>query len=106
MMIETIEIYEYNWDKDIEEKIKVKVIGKVRYIGETFGALSLTNNKEYFVIESKKGCVLSMPLIVDDSGEAFCYDPVNPAPLDGTSKGGKWEILEDPFGELKKLKMY
>lgn len=42
--------------KDIEVKIEVKVIGKVRYVGETFGALSLTNNKEYYVVEQQKEC--------------------------------------------------
>ncbi|MDY6083728.1 MAG: hypothetical protein SPI25_00490 [Dialister sp.] len=33
--------------------------------------------------------------IVDDSDEDYLYSATNPAPLDGASRGGKWEIIED-----------
>jgi hypothetical protein len=32
--------------------------------------------------------------VIDDSGEDYLYSRVNPAPLDGSSPGGIWEIIE------------
>lgn len=32
--------------------------------------------------------------VVDDSGEDYLYSKENPAPLDMSSVGGKWEIVE------------
>ena len=32
--------------------------------------------------------------VIDDSGEDYLYSMTNPAPLDGSSKGGYWEIIE------------
>ena len=64
---------------------------KVRYIGESFGAVSLTNGKIYECTAYESG----MLRIIDDSGEDYLYSVVNPRPLDGSSKGGKWEIVKD-----------
>ena len=63
---------------------------KLRYIGESFGIDSLTNGKIYEA-EYENG----MFRVIDDSGEDYLYSIDNPAPLDGSSKGGKWEIVEE-----------
>ena len=64
---------------------------KVRYVGESFGVDSLTNNKVYDCI----GVEFDLLRIVDDSEEDYLYSSINPAPLDGSSPGGRWEIIED-----------
>ena len=62
---------------------------KLRYIGPSFGIDSLTNGKIYEAIE-KDG----MYRVIDDSGEDYLYSMTNPAPLDGSSPGGWWEVIE------------
>ena len=32
--------------------------------------------------------------VIDDSEEDYLYSKVKPAPLDGSSPGGRWEIVE------------
>ena len=64
---------------------------KLKYIGESFGVDSLTNGKIYDCLGIEDG----MLRIVDDSNEDYLYSVANPRPLDGSSKGGKWEIIED-----------
>lgn len=63
---------------------------KLKYIGESFGIDSLTNGKIYDAEIENEG----MYRVIDDSGEDYLYSKVNPAPLDGSSPGGKWEIIE------------
>lgn len=64
---------------------------KLRYIGESFGVDSLTNGKIYdATIEDD-----DYYRVIDDSGEDYLYARVNPAPLDGSSVGGRWEIIEE-----------
>lgn len=64
---------------------------KLRYVGESFGALSLTNGKIYEAsIENE-----DYYRVIDDSGEGYLYSRRNPAPLDGSSPGGRWEIVEE-----------
>lgn len=75
---------------------------KVRYIGETFyGGLGLTNNKIYKCIEIDEefGCLR----VIDDDEDAVFYPITNPRPADGSSVGGKWEIVEDINGKLNKI---
>jgi hypothetical protein len=64
---------------------------KLRYVGESFGAVSLTNGKIYEATEENE----MMYRVIDDSGEDYLYSKTNPAPLDGSSPGGKWEIVEE-----------
>lgn len=74
---------------------------KVKYIGESFyNGFGLTNNKIYTCtnIAEEEECLE----IIDDDQEEFLYPIKNPKPLDGSSKGGKWEIIEDPNGLLTK----
>ncbi|MDD6666714.1 MAG: hypothetical protein PUE58_01895 [Lachnospiraceae bacterium] len=63
---------------------------KLKYVGESFGVDSLTNGKIYEATEENE----MMYRVIDDSGEDYLYSKTNPAPLDGSSKGGKWEIVE------------
>lgn len=73
---------------------------KLRYIGESFGVDSLTNGKIYECLRVDGG----MLRVIDDSGEDYLYSVINPRPLDGSSKGGKWELIEDDEeGTLKTL---
>ena len=41
--------------------------------------------------------------IVDDSGEDYLYDLNNPKPLDDSSKGGRFYIIDDVKGILSKI---
>lgn len=69
---------------------------KVKYIGETFGAASLTNDTVYDCLAVENGGEFGPMLrIVDDSGEDYLYSATHPAPLDGSSPGGKWIVIED-----------
>ena len=65
------------------------MIVKLRYKGESFGVDSLTDGKIYNAVEED-----GMYRVIDDSGADYLYSMTNPAPLDGSSKGGKWEIIE------------
>ena len=64
---------------------------KARYTGESFGVDSLTNGKIYEILGEDHG----MYRVIDDSGEDYLYSKENPAPLDGSSPGGRWEIVEE-----------
>ena len=75
------------------------MIGKVKYIGKSFGVESLTNGKIY-------DCIAIDPpflRIVDDSDEAYLYSITMPVDLEDLSLCGKWEIIEDPKGLLKEV---
>lgn len=62
---------------------------KLRYIGESFGVDSLTDGNIYeATIEDD-----DYYRVIDDSGEDYLYARKNPAPLDGSSKGGRWEVV-------------
>lgn len=77
---------------------KPKKTWKLRYVGESFGAVSLTNGKIY---EAWKDPDSGMCRVIDDSGQDYLYDWDNPAPLDGSSPGGRWEVVES--GLMNKL---
>lgn len=65
---------------------------KLKYVGPTFGAMSLTNGKIY---EAEIDSVTGLYRVIDDSGEDYLYSKNNPGPLDGNVKPGKWEIIEE-----------
>lgn len=91
-----IKVYQSKQD----EYVEMESIGKVKYVGESFGVDSLTDGKVYDVIAVLKDDLMR---VVDDSGEDYLYSISNPRPLDESSKGGKWEIVEDYTGNLKEL---
>ena len=62
---------------------------KIKYIGESFGVDSLTDGKIYEAVEEN-----GMYRVIDDSGEDYLYSKETPSPLDGSSKGGVWKIIE------------
>lgn len=64
---------------------------KLKYIGESFGAVSLTNGRIYIATVGASDYYR----VFDDSGEDYMYSRENPRPTDGSSKGGLWEIVED-----------
>ena len=71
---------------------------KARYLGASFYTDGLTDRKEYEVLAIEDAYLR----VVDDSGEDYLYEISAPGPLDGSSGGGKWEIVEDEDGLLKK----
>lgn len=64
---------------------------KIKYIGESFGVDSLTNGNIYECIGVDNG----MLRVIDDSDEDYLYNIDNPKPMDCSSVGGKWIIVED-----------
>ena len=64
---------------------------KLRYVGESFGAVSLTNGKIYSATVENSDYYR----VIDDSGEDYLYFKKNPRPLNGSSVGGEWEIVEE-----------
>jgi len=63
---------------------------KIRYVGISFGVDSLTNGKVYEATEEG-----GFYRVIDDSGEDYFYSKECPAPWDGSSPGGVWEIVEE-----------
>lgn len=75
---------------------------KVKYVGETFyNGLGLTNDKVYECIDIDEDAELLE--VIDDEEENVLYPIDNPKPVDGSSKGGKWEIIEDENGRLTEI---
>ncbi len=64
---------------------------KLKYIGESFGAVSLTNGRTYIATIGDSDYYR----VFDDRGEDYMYPRENPSPVDGSSQGGRWEIVED-----------
>lgn len=65
---------------------------KLKYVGESFGVDSLTYGRVYECLGLEYPGLLR---IVDDSGEDYLYSPISPRPMDGSTPGGRWEIVED-----------
>ncbi len=92
--MKTINVYQCVLDRSIP----LEYVGQVKYFGETFGVESLTNGVVYNVVKDETGMIK----IVDDSEEDYIYDLVNPKPLNGSSQGGKFSVIDDPNEELEK----
>ncbi len=75
---------------------------KLKYIGETFGFEGLTDGKVYECLEIDG----EFFRVIDDSDEDYLYPVIRPRPLDGSSKGGKWEVVEDDNGKLQEALDY
>lgn len=63
---------------------------KLRYIGESFGPFGLTNGRVYIATIGDSDYYR----VFDDEGEDYLYFRDNPRPCDGSSSGGRWEIVE------------
>lgn len=74
------------------------MIGKVKYIGKSFGVEQLTDGKIYEVIAIENPFIR----IIDDSGEDYLYSISKPSSLDNSELCGKWIVVEDKDGILKK----
>lgn len=66
---------------------------KLKYTGESFGVDGLTNGKVYEAWPDDN--ISGMYRVIDDSGEDYLYSMTNPAPLDGSSKGGHWDVISE-----------
>lgn len=74
------------------------MIGKVKYVGKSFGVESLTNGKIYNVVRIDSPFIC----VIDDSNEEYLYSIIKPSSLEDISLYGKWEIVEDKNNILNK----
>lgn len=81
--------------KKRQKKKRMKVL-KLKYSGESFGVDSLTDGKIYTAIVENQNYYR----VIDDSDEDYLYSKTNPSPPDGSSPGGKWEIMSIEDGEF------
>lgn len=88
------------WSYDVEDYIEKEVIGKVKYLGESFQ--DITSDKIYDCL----GVEDEFLRIVDDEEMDYLYSKTNPAPLDGSSEGGRWKVVEDDENETLKKTIY
>lgn len=95
MTKKTVDVYQCETD----EWIPLELMAVVRYEGKSFGVEGLTHGKDYYIVRDKYG----YPKVVDDSDEDYIYDLNNPRPLDNSSQGGHFIILEDYTGEVTEL---
>ena len=75
---------------------------KVRYVGETFyDGFGLTNGRVYTCTDIDYE--LNGLEVIDDDDDECLYSIINPRPIDNSSIGGKWEIVEDEDGKLAEI---
>lgn len=94
-MMKKIEVFQC----ELNKKIPLEYIGKVEYIGKSFGVDSLTDGSVYDVVYDADRTVK----VVDDSDEDYFYDLINPKPLDGSFIGGTFKIIDDPNEIITKI---
>lgn len=89
------------YQSETDEYIEKEIIGKVKYIGVSFGVDGLTNGKTYDVV----GIEESMLRVIDDSEEDYLYSIITPSALDNEKLCGRWELIEDytENQELRKI---
>lgn len=83
---------------ELDKEILLELVGQVKYHGETFGLEGLTDGKVYNIVRQNNGDLA----VVDDSDEDYLYSFANPAPGDGSSPGGIFEVLSDESGAIQK----
>lgn len=66
---------------------------RVKYVGKSYGVDSMTNGKEYEVLEVDQ--LIGALRIVDDSEEDYLYSPKSPRPNGAKEAYGHFEIVED-----------
>ncbi len=72
---------------------------RLKYIGESFGVDGLTDGQTYIATVGD----MDFYRVFDDSGEDYLYSRINPAPLDGSCPGGRWEVVDGMTDEEKEL---
>lgn len=72
------------------------MIGKIKYVGKSFGVEGLTDGKTYICTEVEYPFVR----VVDDSEEDYLYSITQPASMENPELCGKWVIVEDKKGTL------
>ena len=72
------------------------MIGKVKYIGKSFGVESLTNGNVYECL----GVEYPFIRVIDDSEEDYLYSIIKPSSMENPELCGKWVIVEDKDGVL------
>ncbi len=87
------------YDIETDSYIEVDAIGKVKYLGKSFGIEGLTDGKTYFVTNIEEG----MLKVIDDSEEEYLYSSTKPSDIENPSLYGSWEIIEDEKGILKSI---
>lgn len=94
--MKTIDVYQCELDKTIP----LEYVGRVKYQGESFwNGDGLTDGNEYDIVKDETGYIK----VVDDSEEDYIYTLTSPAPLDSSSKGGVFTIVDDPYKTLEKI---
>ncbi|MEG0371603.1 MAG: hypothetical protein RR645_04830 [Clostridium sp.] len=68
---------------------------KLRYVGEDI-FLSLVNGRVYECVDIEDDLIR----VIDEEGEDYLYAILRPRPLDGSSEGGIWEVVEDNEDKL------
>ncbi len=89
----TIDVYQ----SKLNQTMPLEYVGQVQYLGMSFGVDSLTDGNFYDVVRDENGTIK----VGDDSQEDYIYDLDGPKPLDGSSTGGKFIIVDDPNKELE-----
>lgn len=89
------------YQSETDEYIEMEIIGKVKYIGKSFGVESLTNGAIYDVVGIEKPLIR----IIDDSEEDYLYSITEPAALEDNQLCGRWKVIEDytEGNELSKI---
>lgn len=91
--MKTINVYQCELDKEIP----LEYIGRVKYIGDNV-FITFTDGKEYDVVYNTVGNIA----IVDDEGEDYIHSLSDPTYRSKDNINGKFEIVDDPRGILKK----
>ena len=84
------------------EEEKIKIIGKVRYVGPTTECQQLIDNKVYDVIRVSS----SYFKIIDNDGEETYFPISRPCELLNPTIYGKWEVIDDPYNVINKAVDY
>lgn len=95
--MKTVMVYQCELDQEIE----MELYGLLRYVGKSFGAFGLTENKVYQCVGIDGGWLR----IVDDEEEDYLYSSKRPGPAtqDPATITARWEIVEIYNEELRKV---
>ena len=73
-------------------------IGKVKYVGKSFGVESLTDGNTYLVVGIERPFIR----VIDDSEEDYLYSIIKPGSMEDPDLCGKWVVIDDPTNEIRK----